>query len=363
MRAIPRSWSWQDLEYPVQFEFQRLDDKWVPFYKANNPEECQYRLSSYGLGTNIGFKQIRIIEANGTICFRHTKAQMDNFNREFRASVKKATQPLKTFVNASPKESIETAIELVTGALASQHFTIPRDSVVKLNHQVIDRITIQEFHDCVISRIHIINDPSDLATPAVTFWKDNTYLEFLDEKGPYVIPEFPCQPKMDGPGFAFTPYEVHNDIKGFLILLCAAIIRDFWVLEERSASRAYIKHTKKTRERKGRGKDRKLEIKKDYTFIPRFQYNLESYKVNKTIQHQTRVSLSPHLVSGHLRVLPEGWESSEKAQENATEFGITLKEGTTFVMPHQRGAIEQLRTYRSRSALQMLFGETKNEQL
>ena len=349
-------WSWEDLEYPVYFEYENQDGTWHRFFEAQSAEDCQYRLSSFGLSTQTDFKRIRMTHSDGHVFFMHTKEEMNEFNEDFRMNVIKAVEPLKTFINAAPKESIETALELITGGLASQHFTIPHNAQVKLDHEIISHITIQEFHDCVIARIHITNDPYDLATPAVTFWKDGDAIE-LKDLDPDIIPEAACQPKVHGPGFAFTPYEVHNNIKGFLILLCASIIRDFWVLEERSITRSYIKNTKKTRERTGRGKNRKLQVTKQYTFIPRFQYNLQSYKVNKTIQHQARVTLSPHLVSGHLRRLPEDWNVSDDAIKNAQEFGITLQEGFTFVRPHERGQIEQLRTYRSLSALKILFGQ------
>lgn len=352
-----KPWSWEDLTYPINFQYKKPDGIWNVFYTAKDSADARYRLSSFGLSAETDFTHIRIIDANGHTFFEHSKEEMNYFNEDYRSNVIEVLEPLKQFINAAPKESIETALELVTGGLASQHFTVPPDSVVELNHQVLNYLTLQEFSDCVIIRIHLINDPKDYATPAVTFWKaPGTFDEFISTFDPDVIPEAPCRPKEHGPGFAFTPYEVHNDIKGFLILLAATIVRDFWVLEERSATRSYIKRTNKTRKRVGRGKDRKLEVTKDYTFIPRFQYNLESYKVNKTIQHQTRITLSPHLVSGHIRHLPEGWERSEKAQENADQFGITLQDGQTFVMPHERGEIEQLRTYRSRSALEMLFG-------
>lgn len=115
----------------------------------------------------------------------------------------------------------------------------------------------------------------------------------------------------------------------------------------------------RTRQREGTGKDRKLVITKDHTFIPRFQYDLSSYQNHpRVISHQARVTLSPHLVSGHLRKLPEGWKRSEQAEEHASEFVIQVGEGQTFVRPHKRGEVEQLRNYRSRSALALLFSES-----
>ena len=136
-----------------------------------------------------------------------------------------------------------------------------------------------------------------------------------------------------------------------------SIVRDFWVLEERTRAQVYQKHTKKNRKREGKGKARKLVITKDYVFIPRAAYDLSAYQTTKTVQHQTRVTLSPHLVSGHFRKLRDGHKASDQAISNAVEFGLKVGDGQTFVRPHERGEIEQLRTYRSRSALDMLFGQ------
>jgi hypothetical protein len=97
-------------------------------------------------------------------------------------------------------------------------------------------------------------------------------------------------------------------------------------------------------------------VEKDYTFIPRFSYDLSVYQTTKTVQYQARVMLSPHLVSGHIRRLPSGHQASAEAIQNAQEFGIRFSDGETFVKPHERGEIEQLRNYRSRSAMQLLFG-------
>ena len=41
--------------------------------------------------------------------------------------------------------------------------------------------------------------------------------------------------------------------------------------------------------------------------------DLSVYQTTKTVQHQARVTLSPHLVSGHIRRLPEGHQASEEA--------------------------------------------------
>ena len=156
---------------------------------------------------------------------------------------------------------------------------------------------------CVKILVH--EGPITETEPSVTLWKDKS------------------KP------FGITPESLNPEVAAFLCLLCACVVRDFWVLEARSARQIYQKNTSKTRNREGTGKARKLVITKDYTFIPRFRYDLASYQKHpRSVSHQARVTLSPHLVSGHLRKLPDGWKPSEKQLDAASEFGITVSDGT-----------------------------------
>ena len=129
-------------------------------------------------------------------------------------------------------------------------------------------------------------------------------------------------------------------------------------VEERTRQRVYTRRMEKKRTRAGTGKQRKMVVTKDYTFIPRVAYQLDTYKINKTVQHHARLALSPHRVAGHIRRLPDGHKASKEAIAHAAEFGIRrgIGENNTFVRPHDRGAISYMQLYRSRSALEMLFG-------
>lgn len=57
----------------------------------------------------------------------------------------------------------------------------------------------------------------------------------------------------------------------------------------------------------------------------------------ETIQRQI------HGVSGHIRLLPQGWKPSQSAKANATAFGVILPENSqlTFVRPHIRGRVNE----------------------
>lgn len=50
-----------------------------------------------------------------------------------------------------------------------------------------------------------------------------------------------------------------------------------------------------------------------------------------------RIRRRAHGVAGHLRRLPDGWNTSADAHEIAAENGVVIPLGTTFVAPHTRG--------------------------
>ena len=217
----------------------------------------------------------------------------------FNAKAKAALEPLTAFVKAAPERSAEIADELITAALRSQHFTISSRSQVLLSHPNLHGLILQEFDDCVVCRVHVTDGPADDTEPIVTIWKPEI--------------ESVVDPQQLDARFSFAPSEIDKGIQLFLILLCASIVRNFWVLEERTRQTLYQRRTKKRRKREGKGKARKMIVEKDYTFIPRFSYDLSVYQTTKTVQYQARVMLSPHLVSGHIRRLPSGHQASAEA--------------------------------------------------
>ena len=305
-----------DCVYPITIEGR--EDKiapWETIYHAETPNDLEFRMNSYQLRM---FPLMRVRDGNGETR-DVTQEGILNFHNEALRKIELDLEPLSAFTEHAPEEAMETAQELIDSGLASQHFHIRDRSRVLINHPNLHHLRFVEFDDSVVCRIFIHEGPPTDTEPSVTVWKDANR------------------------GFTVTPEVVTPEIGSFLVLLCATIVRDFWVLEERTRGREYQKRTEKTRRREGRGKDRKLVIEKDYIFIPRFQYDLASYADRqRTVAHQARITLSPHLVSGHLRKLPDGWKVSEQAKQHAAEFGIHLRDGHTFVRPHERGEIERL---------------------
>ena len=340
--------SWQNTIYPVTCEYQDEDGEWHEFIKLNNYEEAQSAILFHGVDVP-DFTSLRMTEDDGTRT-QHTKEELIEIRAISEMETRSQFQKLEQFVTAAPEDASHVALELITGALAAQHFVIPFMARVNIGHESLSHMTIKENAQYVACQIYE-DEVGKSIPPVVTFWKD---LEAAEQS-----PEIPVKEDTDTIAFSFRPFTVPAGVQGFLILLCATIIRDFWVLHEQSRTQQYQKHTKKTRERKGKGKERKLKITKSYTYVPRFEYDFETYKLNKNVQHNTRRELSPHTISGHLRRLPEEWQASKEATENAKEFGITLNEGQTFVKPYERGALNELQNFKSKSAMKMLFGKKK----
>lgn len=319
------------LSFPVFLEGREtVESEWELIYEAKNASEFEFKMTSYKLPI---YPLMRARDSGGGL-FEVSREQIMKFHEMTTKDNLALLEPLRNFADAVPKQAIETASELARAGYIARHFAITPDSSVILNHPNLNRIRVTEFEDRVVCRLQLTETVTE-TEPAITIWTG-------DELGK----------------FGFVPEELDAPIQAFLCLLSASIVRDFWVLENRTRQRTYQTRKEKKRERVGTGKDRKLRVEKQYTFIPRFQYDLNAYQDRaKQVSHETRVTLSPHLVSGHFRKLPADWKASDEAREHAKEFGLTLTEGYTFVRPHERGEIEQMRTYRSRSAFELIFGE------
>ena len=318
----------ENIAFPVILEGAELKfGKWEELARYENKDDLDYKMSAYAFPA---MPFIRARAADGQT-FEVDQAGMMEFHQHVERHNQDQTSPLSVFLKSAPEKALETAQELVNAGLHSKHFHISPRSRLLLEHPHLHHLRFFEFEDSVICKIFIEAAAETDTEPAVTIWKSG--------------------------GFGVSPFTLDIEVQAFLVLLCATIVRDFWVLEERTRATQYQKRTEKHRRREGTGKDRKRIIEKEYTFIPRFRYDLSNYADRpRAISHQARVTLSPHLVSGHLRKLPDGWNVSDQAIQHAQEFGIHLQDGYTFVRPHERGEIERLQNYRSHSAFELVFG-------
>ena len=123
-------------------------------------------------------------------------------------------------------------------------------------------------------------------------------------------------------------------------ILLAAIIRDFWVVEERETTFGVSRAPKTGTPILGADKGKPVVV-----YLPRIRYVAD---IKHTGDELDLVKRRPHFVVGHLRRV---LNASEEQIQLARRYGITVPEGFTFVRPHKRGDMAVERIYRSRSAL------------
>lgn len=137
----------------------------------------------------------------------------------------------------------------------------------------------------------------------------------------------------------------NTDAETSLMLIAAAIVRDFIVVEERQSL-----FTARPMRRRIRGRDVRTVI-----YLPRVRYS--ATRPEKLSAGDTSNGRSKHQVAPHIR---RAGTSSTAQRFLAQRYGMHLPEGFTFVRPHVRGGEQdeqRIRVYRSRSASKMIFEE------
>lgn len=142
--------------------------------------------------------------------------------------------------------------------------------------------------------------------------------------------------------------DLYASVHASLKMLFAAVIRDFWVVEERDAvfSPKNVKRLGGVRIRKAEDGSPRI------VYLPRINYREKPSpkKCRESLDHTTR---SAHFVQKHLRKVGQ---PSDLQILLAKQYGVSVPEGYTFVRPHERGVNSaRLVIYRSRSALQSLY--------
>ena len=127
-------------------------------------------------------------------------------------------------------------------------------------------------------------------------------------------------------------------------MLIAAIIRDFWVVENRES----VFKSRVNRRRIGKSSE---TDENRIIYLPRVRYAQK--KVSEPDSPLRETSLrSAHKVRAHLR---QSGEASLSQRALAKKYGFILPKGYTFVRPHRRGHLQKQTVYRSRSALKTLY--------
>ena len=126
--------------------------------------------------------------------------------------------------------------------------------------------------------------------------------------------------------------------------LVAAIVRDFFVCEDRERFYRPINTIKQTRRPAHAAS---LTVR----YLPRTRVRYIGIREREFQEQKVRVV--GHSVSGHLRRVRIAGHAAQLAL--AREYSVYVPPGFTFVRPHQRGSHDHV-IFRSRSALQLVYG-------
>lgn len=243
-----------------------------------------------------------------------------------------------TYMNhafSSVERSYEVGTEMLINAYGSRAYTIDQVSEVLIQTGEIKSIVLLEipdhsfgyvvYNDGTISLGQVKLSIEEGGKLTCDHYSTNTVLGFITFSTKEEPSEQADQAAESGNEFA----------------LVAAIIRDFLVCEDKESFYSGRGQTKKT------GKTKTLLAVR---YLPRFRVRYIGIRQSEYKSH--RAEVVGHHVSGHLRQC----RMANPAQlVLARQFGIPVPDGFTFVRPHDRGGSARV-LYRSKSALQMLYG-------
>ncbi len=218
----------------------------------------------------------------------------------------------------------DTTNQLLAEAVASRQWTIPPGAVVDLAIGPFVRIEVRE------------------VGPAVVFVCRNARSEFM----PFVV--FPKTGAIGGSIASVFDDAPHGErVQATIHVLLASIVRDFWVVEERSQVFARAPEPL----RRKRAATVPTNGAPAIVYLPRVRY-LNAPDVGRAARELVPADRRAHTVAPHLR---RSASASPHQRALAAIHGYSVPEGFTFVRPHQRGGEEREVVFRSRSALRVLL--------
>jgi hypothetical protein len=219
----------------------------------------------------------------------------------------------------------EAADALLDEAVAGKRFTIPANATVEFAFGPFSAVQVHELEFEVVFKF---------CTPSGEFYLASVFPTY--HNCTFTIP--------------ITSKDVDWDKKRAIgagvKLFLAAVVRDFWVLEEREAAFGH-------RPRRGGAPISSEDAPEGprVVYLPRVRISLRAdiQACQDALGHRERRT---HFVSGHLR---RSEYASPKQMILAERHGYAVPSGYTFVRPHERGRGVQEVIYRSRSALRSLY--------
>lgn len=224
---------------------------------------------------------------------------------------------------AAPREETEPAVEaLLTEALRSKQWTIPRGARVQL--------PIGPFVEAEFTELS-----KDVAITLRTALGEYYYVGIEPAKLFWAFE----------PSFADSfDSDTAESICGAVRLLLAAVVRDFWVVEQRESVFA-------VREQPLVGRQRQVHAEPRIVYLPRARYSQRA-DVSRCAADLGHAHRREHAVGAHLR---KASRSGSAQRALAEVYGFAVPQGYTFVRPHERGHLKREVVYRSRSALRSLY--------
>jgi hypothetical protein len=218
-----------------------------------------------------------------------------------------------------------SADALFEEAVANKRGTIPHNAHVQLKFGPFAYVEVTELDPNVIFVCRAADG---------TFWKVCT-----EPKRNYCSFQLPGEQK-DG-----VSQELKERVEAGVKLLFAAIVRDFWVVENRETVFSSSQLDERGHARIAPGDTPRV------VYIPRIKYS-PCADVEKCVKELSHPERRAHFVRGHVR---KAGLASDYQLILAQRYGVDVPTGYTFVRPHERGKGKRDVIYRSRSALQCLY--------
>jgi Restriction endonuclease len=212
------------------------------------------------------------------------------------------------------------AADLLNEAVALRRWMIPPRAFVEVNAGPFVGVELTEVHDEVYFVWRATSN---------RYWLTSVGHSTQRFNNPVVLP----------------PEKGGEKVAAVLEVLMAALVRDFWVAEERRKI-FDVQERQRPRAKRASGTDR------HFVYLPRIRYvssGLRFDRLNDKLEHAGRAR---HYVRPFLRKVER---PSPLQLEIARRDSVRLPEGFTYVRGHYRGGGESQAIYRSRSAISLLY--------
>ncbi len=226
----------------------------------------------------------------------------------------------------TPEESAAVGNTLIEEGLANKRWVIPRRALVQLPVGPFTHFEVTEY----AREVFFVGRTNRGEFAIFSYETDTKYIS----SGPLCY----C---------AYYDEEGYEATEAALRLLFAAVVRDFWVVEQRETVFAAVSSKRLQGVLVREAEDGTPRI----VYLPRVRYKEKPSPSHcaDQLDHKLRAA---HFVAAHLR---KTGKASELQLGLAKRYGFDVPDGFTFVKPHERGKNARAVIYRSRSALQTLF--------